>query len=212
MDNSSIMIPCHPRSLSGMTSLKRSIKKMSDKHIVHHKGSPREDADYGPLVLAVIVIGGAIAIVNAIVAMLPFLLGAGVISLGTYLFVNSQFAKLKFKQFQLRRIEKKIEKSRLAEEVSREVTASFSKEERAVAKRTAKEATQKHIDEFNDKRAEIVAILEAGLARLSESRDQAFKNAKDAKSPEKFEEGIEKLDDAIEQLQATLNEIENDDP
>jgi hypothetical protein len=186
------------------------------RHVIHHQGSPRGDSDGVLIVAAVVVIGGAIiaisALIGAILSILPYLLGAGVISAGTFVFVNSQFAKLKFKMLQFKGIQKDIFKAREAEKRSEEVAASLKSSERTIARQAAEDITNSHIERFEKKKSEITTIIEAGLGRLSESRLKAIKKAKNAKTPEKFQKGLEKLDEAIHKLETLLMELNDTKP
>lgn len=152
------------------------------------------------------------AIISAILAALPYLLGAGVISVGTFIFVNSQFAKLKFKLFQFSRIQKDIIKAREAEKRTDEVAASLNAGERTIARQAATEITNAQIEKFENKKSEIILIIEAGLGRLRRSRIEAIKKAKSAKSSEKFNKGLEKLDESIRKLETLITDMNNAKP
>ena len=80
---------------------------MSVKHIIHHKGSPRPDKDKDNGLIYTIV--GITLAMSAFVIALPYLLAIGAIGGSTYLLLNTNFVKIKFKTMQLDKFAKKIE-------------------------------------------------------------------------------------------------------
>jgi CTP-dependent riboflavin kinase len=113
---------------------------------------------------------------------------------------------------QFKGIQKDIFKAREAEKRSEEVAASLKSSERTIARQAAEDITNSHIERFEKKKSEITTIIEAGLGRLSESRLKAIKKAKNAKTPEKFQKGLEKLDEAIHKQETLLMELKDTKP
>jgi hypothetical protein len=186
---------------------------MSEKHVIHHRGAPRPDPDPGDplgwLILGFIAVAAAIAVFNAIMLILPFLLAAGVISGATYAFLTSTLAKVKFKYHQLGSLQNKIIKSRNAELNAANVTGFLSPDEKASAVQEAAKDTEKLIKAYNDKRNEMLKLLEASLKRLEESKKKKVLRAKKVKSSEKFRQQISKLDGLITKLEASIEEIKS---
>jgi len=181
------------------------------KHVIYHRGSPHGD-DFGwvigiaggIIVIPVLFIG--LFIYGIIVTFWPFLLVAAVGVVGATTLLSTQFGKLKLKGYQLRRLRRGIEKAQQDELRSEQVTVALSEDERALARKTAQNSTMSLADRFEQKRSEILLVIDAGIAELSNTRNNLIKNAKDAKSSHVFERNIKKLDKKIQLLESLRTE------
>jgi hypothetical protein len=172
-------------------------------------GEPQEntgepgDSGGGFVVVGLAILG----IIIWVIFSFSILLATGVISLGYYVLLNKLFGTAKFKQVRLNRLVRKIGKSRAAEVATLEMVKTLPEEDKDLAIKAAAEATASLVNAYNEKRSEIVTLFESGLTKLSECRQESIKKARHAKSPEKFQKGISKLDEAITKLESALDDL-----
>lgn len=193
---------------------------MSERHVIHHRGSPRADPEPDDFtgclyIIGFILVGGLVlAIVNFIAEVISkyfaLIIFAGLVAIGIWVYLkwrNTENGRLKIKRRELRKLSTMIQESRQRESKAQDATKTLSDADRDLAVSEAIRETKGLSATYDSTNSEIISILGARKTRLKEKRNAYIKEARNNKSADRFLDDIEKIEAQIQTIDEDIREL-----